>query len=455
MLRKSDAGERRALGILVIAAILLRGIGLAVFGKSGTGIFLFDTPSYVDSAKMLIREGHLIYDGFRTPGYPALIAFFLRLFGERYYAGVIAVQIICNVIAVLYVYRLTVLLSGKHRAGMIAAGIAAVNFLDIVYTYLILPDSITQSLALIALYYYAKSLMQLKARERFLPSLLIGSLLMLLAILARPSLMFLPYALIIGFAFAAVLVKRYKAIIAVVLIIAVTGILPVQLWSARNARVADFNGYSTVSEINLLHFNAAAVYAKQNGMTHYEAQALLEAEEDETLQQYMREMKKYDAYHRRAMELIKSDLPFYLKTCLKDCVYLTVYPGVMRFKVITDALSGVIDSLKASSLSFGTILGALKSANVFCLLLLGADVAALVLIAVAALIGAIRLLKKDWLTACLILGVLLYNYVVGCQPVLIGAYSRFRLSFSMVMLPFAGEAVSCIFKERKKMNGKG
>lgn len=444
--------DDKILWMLLAGALLLRVIGFVIYvAQGGTGVEP-DTESYLFSAVLMKTNFQFGETAFRTPGYPFILMITMFLFGENYYYGLVPIQILLNVVAIYFVYKCCVLLTQKKQVGYVATAIASLNFLDISYCYKILTDSIAQTCTIISIYFFLVYLKSLKNGEKENKSILLASVFLVFAVFIRPASVYLPLALMAGLVFAAIVYKRYKSILLIILSITLIVNTPVMLWSKRNEKVVGFDGFSTVSSVNLYTYNAAAVHAKQRGVSYYDALVELQSEEDPILQDYMKTMSKYDAYSRRGLEIITSDFSYYLLSCLKDCVYLTGYPGAMTFDFVSEGVSDLVAQVKGSSeLSLADNLQ--NPASIWSLLILGMDLMILVAISIFSIAGWLKLWRKDWLQAALLLGILAYNYVATCQPMGIGTFSRFRLSFSMITCICAAYGLYALFhkvRERKR-----
>lgn len=455
--REKYLGIEAPLFWMLLGSFLLRVVFFAVYTAMGGNGEVPDTPTYVDSAWSFVNSFSFGASALRTPGYPFILSLCMFVMGKAFYYGTVFVQVLLNVLAIYFLYKLAMLVVGNKKAAYIAVIIAALNPLDIRYCYLILTDSISQSLLVISIYFYARYIDSLDKCEKGFSHLAISSVLIALNVLIRPSLMFLPFALAIGAAFVAIIRRKYKQIVISVLCISIASALCITLWTARNEKVADYSGYSSVSDVNLYVYNSAAVYAKQNGMTYYEAFSILNNNKDDGLAPYLETMSKHEAYRKRGMEIIASDLPYYIACCAKNCAYISVYPGMMTFDFVTGSLDSVIADIKSGD---GIVSGLIKSINIktfFALSVLALDVALLLLLSVLAIVGIIKNFKKDWILTLLIVGVLAYIFVVSCQPVGIGSYSRFRLACSMFINMFAAYGIyglGMLFQKRfKKKKG--
>lgn len=416
---------------ILLGAFVIRIMGFIIYLAQGGDGVLIDTPSYVNPAIEFTSSFHFGASAMRTPGYPFLIAICLAGFRDNYYIGLVLFQIVLNTVAVYYVYRLAFLLTKKEKIGYLASLIVALNPMDIMYDFFIHTDSVSQALLVVSIFYFAKYICSLQDKKPLVGQLLAASVILALNVLVRPSLMYLPLALAVGAVVVAIITRCYKQIVISILCICVITQAPVAAWTKRNEIVADYHGYSSISDINLYYYNAVAVYAKQQGMSYYEARNEMLAHQDEGLKPYLETMSEYDAIRKRGWELIRSDLPYYSFCCLKNCGWIAIYPGVMTFEFITDSISDVVSNVKSGGNLVQSLMSCITSQNIVAIVLLGMDLLLLLLLALFAWVGLFRQYRKNWITATLMVGIIAYIYVVSCQPVGIGAYSRFRMACSM------------------------
>ena len=437
MINKQDSkiGDNKQIIYIIITSIVVRAIWLSVLICTGKFPFQVDTVGYIENAKSFVDCVHFVYDGYRTPGYPLIISGFMCLSYTHYYICVFIFQNIANIISICAVYQIILVLTDNKKAGIVGSGIAALNFLDIYYCNSILTDSIAQSLTCVSLLFMIMFLNGILKTKTSLGYILIGSLLLAYAVLIRPSLVFLPFAFVMGFVFVEILKKKYKLIVPTILIVSILCYTPVYFWTVRNGNVADYIGYSTVSPKNYYCFNSAAVYSLQNNMSYNDTVEYLKEGKDEKYQEYIKTMNKYDAMNLRAKEIIASDIPTYLKRCAIDIAFLEFYPGVLSFHNVRDGLDKDIENIKQKG--FSAVIESDFIKHISKLMLLAVDCLILFILFLFSIIGAFKILKKDWITAILLIGTALYHVVVCCQPVGFGAYSRFRLSFSMVTIILA------------------
>jgi hypothetical protein len=301
----------------------------------------------------------------------------------------------------------------------------------------------------LSLYYFTVYLLQIKEKKDDWRSLILGAVYLSFTVLIRPAVMYLPFALLAGFIFLLLLFKKPEKILPMAVIILVIIVLPMGGWSLRNAVKTDFAGYSAIASIQLYAYNAGAVYARQQGIDYYEAIDFLLAEEDEELHKYMAVMPKYEAYTERAMEIIRSDFPAYVKFCAIGVACLFFYPGVNDILAFTGVSTQAITQAKDIINSYGISIAGVtaffaSSGNTLYALALLLNIFILILLSLLAFIGTIKANLKEWYIKAMYLGILLYMVLVSCQPFGYGAYPRYRLGFSMILILFAAFGVDKI-----------
>jgi len=455
--------DHKPAAIILFCALLIRiaYLIIAVCVNGGSFFVTNDTESFVFPARSLLQSGAFLspdgrYDLLRTPGYPAVIAFMLLIFGNTYYYfGVIILQILLNLAAIYCLYKLCMMLTGQKTAAIIAMVLASLNFLDICYACRIMTDSITQSLLVFTLYYYVKYLLNIKEHEHDIKPLICGSFFLSLCVLFRPAVMYLPFALLAGIVFLLLIAKRPKRIISATLAVLLITTVPMGAWCLRNIIREDFYGYSSVSSINLYFYNSAVIYAKQQGTDYYTAYDALMYGQDEDLKPHLERLPVYDAYAARGMELIKSDLPTYAKYCAIGAACIFVYPGANDIVNFSNEANAVTERIKAVITQGGGVVGIVDGllSIPFIAAFLIIDIAVLLALILFALMGIRKI--KDWRVTALLLGVMGYMVAVSCQPVGYGSYPRFRLMISMTVILLASIGASQVkMKKIKKAKGQ-
>jgi len=315
--------KNKILSILLLALIIRLLYWLVCVYIGGTEVYIStDTPSYVNVAKNIVTgNGFANATGLseikRTPGYPLIIALFMVLLGDDFTTLLIPFQILLGVVSVFFMYKIALLIADslkfndsiKSKMALLSALFGALNLNAVVYCIKILTDGSSQCCLMIAIYFFAKALICNNKRPI---NIVLFAAFLSFSILIRPANLYLPIALILGTFIVCAIQKEYKRFIYLALSL-VLALFPAWAWTIRNSVVSDFDGYSSISAINLYTYGTAGIYAKQNGIDWYEANAFLQSEQDTGLKEYLETMPRFDAYNKRAIEIIKSDIPEFTK----------------------------------------------------------------------------------------------------------------------------------------------
>ncbi len=441
--------------ILCVAAVLRLGYLLFAALSSTEFYILPDTASYLAPAGSLFSSGQFLnaagdFEIFRTPGYPLVLGVLLFLLKGGYYWGAVGLNIVCNLLSIILLYKLTACVSGSTRAGYIAAGIEAVNFLDISFCGKVLSDIFGQFLGLLGIYFFVRYLLPLDrpAARPALLSLVWGALCLSLGLWVRPAFLYLPLALGAGLVIVLLIKKRWKQIIPAFLITILIPLLPAAGWMVRNTQKAGYAGYATVSAVNLYEYNTAALFAEQMGTDYYTAQLMLSAGEDEGLQPYLDTMPRYEAMQARAVELIRSNPGTYLKYCLLGAGFALLFPGVYDILGSAAGVEQDINAVKDVYSSDGllaagkSLLSSPGTVGILLCYVLGMVVLAGLL--GMAVFGAIKI--SPWPVKCLLLGVWAYFFLLSIQPIGFGGYPRYRMSFFPYLLVFAAVGLDAVIR---------
>jgi len=140
---------RRFIFILMVSLILARFCFLIIYnwnngntGKPGVQ-YLTDSYRYIEAADKLIANEPLDYKEIQYTGYIVIIAFF-RLFSDSLF-GVIIFQILMALASAWALFKISLAMTGKPLAGIIAAGLYLMNpFIVSWHTY-IMTESIYTS----------------------------------------------------------------------------------------------------------------------------------------------------------------------------------------------------------------------------------------------------------------------------------------------------------------------
>ncbi len=306
--------------ILILALILRFVLIISIQGHLERA-FEPDTPTYIGPALKLLHGEGFIEDPHRTPLYPLFIAFFYWLFGEQPLAIILA-QIILSVLTVFMTY-----LIGKNllseTVGLLAAFLMAVSIESITHAFFLLTETLFTLLFLGSILAY---IIFSQSRKRIW--ILISGVLMGLTILCRPIATYFPYVFLILVLFDQakdVYERLIKVVLYTLSLLAV--IVPWMLWNYSSIGIATI---STISEYNLLFYNAASLQANQLGLNEEQVRDNLRDQVEQTLQE--RNLtdtpnNRSIIYRELARGIISSDPLRYVYLHLKNDIN-NLLPGV-------------------------------------------------------------------------------------------------------------------------------
>jgi hypothetical protein len=247
---------QRLLGPLIAAAVIrVAAMALLVVRNGTSALALADTNSYLEPGRNLLLHGRFIADGvpdlLRTPGYSIFLA--MTSLGGLSAAAV--ANLILSVFSVFLVWRLGRAVFDDERIALGAAWIFALEPISVIFSFVLLSETLFLALLLLSLERLAIFL-----REHQLRALAVGGLWLAAATLVRPVTYYLPVVLSLGLFLVLARVRglRWKA--PAVLLISV---LPwLAAWQIRNWVEANYGGFSSVREVNLYFFDASEVTAR-------------------------------------------------------------------------------------------------------------------------------------------------------------------------------------------------
>jgi 4-amino-4-deoxy-L-arabinose transferase-like glycosyltransferase len=259
--------------VLILALALRVPVMVAISLEPERAITGSDAEQYLALANNLADEGVFSREStppytpevFRTPGYPAFLVPFVQIFGERPLLPVVIAQVMVSVLAVWVTACLARRLF-DGRIGLWAGGLIAVMPVSILMTGAIYAETVFAALLVGAGWLLIDSL----ERSRWTMSAAAG-LVLGIATLVRP----------IGLPMIALwailpLTKRsiHRALPHVLALLLAFG-LPVGAWMGRNAALFGRFSLASVSDSNLLYYNAASSEAHRLGIPLDEARARL------------------------------------------------------------------------------------------------------------------------------------------------------------------------------------
>jgi hypothetical protein len=299
---------------------------------------------------------------FHPPGYALVAAIGHGLGGVP---GILVVQILLGTFTVWVTFLLGRAVAGP-TAGLIAAGLVAIEPLSLLYTGVVLTEITFTALLVPAL------LLLLLGWRRIADGggtavsaapglgLLAGAGLLLgLDALVRPVVLYLPVLLVV--LTVAALRRTPLRLVAGCLALLVAFAVPVGLWAARNVSVAGGPTLTSVDSYNLLAYRAAAAVAADEGTDETTARKRILADLEPQLRTQPDEYSRAALERRTALRLLREHKVAALKTSAKGSAHVLAAPGTGTFEDTFPTLPGATSKAWAAYtllLTFVLLLGA-------------------------------------------------------------------------------------------------
>jgi hypothetical protein len=335
---------QRLLGPLIAAAVIrVAAMALLVVRNGTSALALADTNSYLEPGRNLLLHGRFIADGvpdlLRTPGYSIFLA--MTSLGGLSAAAV--ANLILSVFSVFLVWRLGRAVFDDERIALGAAWIFAFEPISVIFSFVLLSETLFLALLLLSLERLAIFL-----REHQLRALAVGGLWLAAATLVRPVTYYLPVVLSLGLFLVLARVRglRWKA--PAVLLISV---LPwLAAWQIRNWVEASYGGFSSVREVNLYFFDASEVTARVEHRELIDVRTELgylpfanDSGQDYLFQPYLAlhpqqagwsQGQRLAFMHTEAVRVLRAHKEVYLRACLTHLLMTVFEPGAAAFDAV-------------------------------------------------------------------------------------------------------------------------
>jgi 4-amino-4-deoxy-L-arabinose transferase-like glycosyltransferase len=423
------------IGILLVG-LALRLLLSALAFVHPERIYLPDSQTYLTPALKLLSTGLYPADAaYRTPLYPFLIALVYAL-GGAHPLLVILVQAFLGTLVVFLTYRLGVRLLPRPAA-LVGALLIAIDLGAITNVFYILTETFFTFLLIAAILAWVNAVQQGKASWIALSAALLG-----LATLCRPIALYFPLLLAAGFLWIQRRTwLRFLRALAIYLGVFLLVLLP---WVVRNELLIGIPTVTTISNYNLLFYNAASLDASLRHISEADDRTLLQTR----LSQYLTVQGWADTVANRdraeealALQIITRHPTRYVYLHLKSDLN-SLLPDVTELTEITGLTvggKGTLSILNQQGLGaairnyFGGSIGLIWALSPF-VILLG-------LTYLADLVGGIALLRqRSWFPLAALLFPIAYFLLIP------GAASlpRFRVPVGPYLSLLAGMGVYAI-----------
>jgi hypothetical protein len=318
--------KRQRLTWLLCLTFLSRlAFALVAWKASGTQAFLSpDSQEYISAARALLH-GNFSPGGVpelvRTPGYPLLLT--MAVVFNHFVIIAVLENIALGVITAYFIWHILEEIFPGSKVASWAILLYCFEPSSLTYSAKVLSDQLFCTQILLFVFLFARFLRNFQYRCLLLAAIALG-----LATYTRPISEYLGVWLIpflIIFPRSASLARRTAGTIIFVIAIALT-LAP---WVARNIIVAQYPGFSSVSDISLYFYSAAAVRAKLD----YKAFSDIHANEEQLYLRDHPEQRSWSQSQRflfqraEAKKIILHHLGMYFVIHFRGCVSVLFNPG--------------------------------------------------------------------------------------------------------------------------------
>lgn len=263
------------------------------------------------------------FNSFRTPGYPLFVALLYSMSSSSV-QFVLLVQIFVSLASIFLIYKIAVLFL-QPKISLLSAFLFAFDTTQATYTVSLLTETLFVFLFLLSVYCFCNYL-----KYNNILSLCISALILGLATLVRPILIFFPVVVV-----PIILIERdmkttHKLIR--ILCFVLIFFLTVSPWLLHNYSKYGEAKLSSISGLNLLYYNAAYTEASKTGKSVDEARKEFNIKAAElgadTADIYC--FKNSSIYSAIAKQYIKGNLLLYAKQHLKGTINMFKGFGVQK-----------------------------------------------------------------------------------------------------------------------------
>ncbi len=266
MIERERVSANYIMMVLLVAIILRLCVPLiaSTTTKDENVFYTPDTVGYCEPAMNLLSSGQYMRGGlpeiFRPPGYPVLLI--PGLLSGRPELLTIAFQIILSCLTVFLVYKIALTLFERTDIAVLSACLYALEPLSIVYTGLIMAETLFAFMVTLSVYLVIRYLKAAKFTFFCAAALVLSA-----AVFVRPVGYFLPIVIVIVLLAASAVRKDLnKKLFIHSCIFLVIAMAPLFAWQARNKIEAGYSGFSATRD-EILFLTGQAISAKIQGIS--------------------------------------------------------------------------------------------------------------------------------------------------------------------------------------------
>lgn len=411
-----------------------------------------DTSSYIRPATGLAYSGQFASKGTpeirRTPGYPVLLI--PGIVSGHTELVTIVLQIILSTLTVYLTFRIALLLFGRMEIAVLCAFLYAIEPLSIVYTSVLLTETLFTSVTAVFLYYLLKYL-----KNRSLNHLLVSSITLSASVYVRPVSYFLPCVItVILLIWVFTKMRRNTMLLLHTSVFFLLSMGLIGLWQIRNKVETGYSGFSAITDVNLYFYQGASVLAVKEGIPYHEMQNQMGYRDVEIYfqnhpdQREWDESKIYEHMRKQGIEVVLGNPLTYSIIHLKGMLRVLLDPGAMAYLKLfglypkVGGLLGIIIDRGLAK----TVIDLFREKP----LVFWSNVLLEAMLALYLLFGIIALLHKNFINnmpMIALLSVGIYFFVLSGGP---GSVNRFRHPIMPILCILAGYGLSALIDRLAK-----
>ena len=292
-----------------------------------------DSTHYIKCANAIIENGSFIHfkDGLmlpeliRTPGYPIFVAILYKLFGN-YVTFVIVSQIIVSLLSTYIFYLLIKTFFKGYYIPVIGSLVYAFEPINLALNYYVLSETIFQAILLIIMYLGSKIITSKESKSH---SFLLLGLFCSIAIHIRPLMLYYPLPMMFGLLFYMYGKKiKFKSIMKNILLFAFPILIIVGGWMFRNHVLVGQFIFSIMPKINLISYKAPGILSLKHKISIYDAQKMIYG--PIYMWQYASNnpgSDKFDLWTKNSINIIYNNPLVFVRVMLTGMCYTLLSPG--------------------------------------------------------------------------------------------------------------------------------
>ena len=441
--------------VLLLAFVLRLSVFVAALGwaKDYSVFYSKDSATYLQPAAELLATGTFSTNGvpeiMRTPGYPLLLTVGIKLGHVEWVT--IFLQILLSCLTCYLVYSLARQIFSDSRAALYAAFLCSIEPLSVLYSCLLLSDTLFVFLITATLNSLLRACQQGQFRHWLYAAVALAA-----AVYTRPVGYFLPLVITVLFFIWAIVKRNRKLFVQSAVFCLLTMSMP-GLWQVRNMLMTGYTGFSTTSEIVLYFYHAGAVKAQQESTPFYQVVEQLGYYDSSIYfrnhpdQQSWTPSQHYAYLRAEGFKTLAQAPILYSQVYARGILVMLFDPGVIEYLKLFKQYqkSGRLLNVMAKQGMIGAIQQAIT--NNPQVILWGGGLAVMLLSLYAlSMIGLHGASPRSNLSINLLLSVCFYFIATSGGIV---AVSRFRFPIMPCLCIFAGQGIFILlrWRQRKKL----